>query len=149
MTENCTIYCIRPCPSVRECVRDIFPITKLVEKDGSLIIEGTGGTLRISSKQFEQQGDEFSRLVYTTMVHFEWIKTAAESAKARLLTHVGDTKCILGIVADPEFDADERFNQAVFAIAKACNGIVFNGYEMLDENGILILDNDGKSESEG
>jgi hypothetical protein len=79
-------------------------------------------------------------------VHFRGIHTAAESAKERLLTHVGDTKCILGIVADPEFDADARFDRVVFAIAKAYNGIVFNGCEMLDENGILILDNDGKSE---
>jgi len=148
MTENCTIYCTGPRPSIKECVRAIFTCTNVAEDGESLVIQGTGGTLRISSKKFEQQGDEFSRLVNTTCVHFEQIETTAQSAKARLIAHVENTECILGVVADPEFDADERFNQAVFAIAKACDGVVFNGYEVLDQNGILLLDNDGKSESE-
>jgi hypothetical protein len=148
MTENCTIYCTKPCSSVIERVRQLFFDTQIVEEASSLTMRGRGGSLRISSKKFEHEGDEFSSLVLSSYFHFDQIKTAAHSAKAKLLAHIEDSKCILGIVADPAFDSDERFNQVVFSIAKLYNGVVFNGYEALDQDGILLLDNEGKSESE-
>jgi hypothetical protein len=43
------------------------------------------------------------------------------------------------VVAEPAFDADERYHTVVFAIAKALDGVVFNGEEMLDANGVTLL----------
>ena len=57
----------------------------------------------------------------------------------RILAHIEACESIIGVVAEPGFDADKRFNRAVFGIAKEADGIVFNGDEFLDEGGEVIL----------
>ncbi len=59
--------------------------------------------------------------------------------KKRLASHVESCELVLGVVAEPAFDADERYHSVVFAIAKALDGVIFNGQEMLDANGVTLL----------
>lgn len=55
--------------------------------------------------------------------------------KQRLTAHVLSCQLLLGFVAEPGFDADPRYHAVAFDVAKAMDGVLFNGQEMLDADG--------------
>jgi len=61
------------------------------------------------------------------------------SVKKLLTSHAESCELIVGVVAEPAFDADERYHAVVFAIAKALDGIVLNGQVILDAHGVTLL----------
>lgn len=139
MAENCTIYCrILNVEEISSILHSYFP-----SSDGdvkrSMQVYGTSGSLRFSKKQFRERGDEFSRLLLSTSAFIDSLPNTDSSKKDNLTSHIYSCKLVLGVVADPTFDADDRYTLAVFAIAKALEGVVFNGQEMLDANGEILV----------
>jgi hypothetical protein len=67
------------------------------------------------------------------------MSNADASVKKLLTSHAESCELIVGVVAEPAFDTDERYHTVVFAIAKALDGVVFNGQEILDAHGVTLL----------
>jgi len=56
-----------------------------------------------------------------------------------LLDFILSCETAIGIVAEPEFKEDDERLDAIFAIAELMDGYIFNGSEMLDKNGEIVL----------
>ncbi|WP_146436545.1 hypothetical protein [Blastopirellula retiformator] len=139
MAESCTIYC--KLWNLKEFARlldSYFPST-IPTSDDLTIVHDSDGNLRLTQKKFREPGDDFCRLLLSTCAFVEGLPNADAVVKKWLASHVESCELVLGVVAEPAFDADERFHAVVFAIAKAFDGVIFNGHEMLDANGVTLL----------
>ena len=139
MTESCTIYCkVLNLDEIARLLHRHFPSPSPMAGD-SMTVQGSAGSLRLTQKRFRERGDDFCRLLLSTCAFVEGISNADVVVKNNLASHIESCEMILGVVAEPAFDADERFYSLVFAIAKSLDGVIFNGQEMLDSNGVTIL----------
>ena len=142
--ENCTIYCSHR--NLGEVVRLVgchfpeWPAPSPSEAWSSLVVCGKSSSMRLTSKWFRESGDDFCQLLLSTCAFVEALpRTAAEVQKA-VVTHIESCELVLGVVVQPGFDSDERYNAVVFAIAKALDGLVFNGREVLNADGELMVE---------
>ena len=92
------------------------------------------------------RGDKFSQLQLSTDNYFSNIKGARESLLKEVQDAIWDTKLMLGVSATPEFSEDEDHYEIIFRLCQELGGVVFTGTAMLDDRGILILDQDGQTE---
>jgi len=139
MAESCTIYCkLLNLDELARLLHSHFPSSRPSPGD-SITVHGVTGSLRLTQKTFRERGDDFCRLLLSTCAFVEDMSNADASVKKLLTSHAESCELIVGVVAEPAFDADERYHTVVFAIAKALDGVVFNGEEMLDANGVTLL----------
>jgi hypothetical protein len=135
MTESCTIYCkVLNLDEIARLLHSHFP-TSIPAAGDSMLVHGNHGSLRFSKKVFRERGDDFCQLLLSTRAFVQGMSVADPEVTMRLVSHVASCELVLGVVAEPAFDADERYHVVVFEIAKALDGVVFNGQEMLDTNG--------------
>ncbi len=144
MAQSCTIYCqgteMAPVVDLGE---SLFGDASLVgSKDcwSSLTVHGEAGELAVDSKVFQHNGDDFSRLRLSTYMAIKNTESADDTIKRRTLKHVELSELILGIVATPSLDADDRYHRFVFEIARVMNGLIFDGSEFLDPDGTTLLE---------
>jgi len=104
-----------------------------------MMVHGSVGSLRLTQKIFRERGDDFCRLLLSTCAFVEGMSDADTAVKKRLASHIESCDLVLGVVAQPDFDADKRYHSVVFAIAKALDGVIFNGQEIIDANGLKLL----------
>ena len=135
MTESCTIYCkLLNLNEIAQLLHSHFPSSSAIAGD-SMTVHGSAGSLRLTKKIFRERGDDFCRLLLSSCAFVEGMSNADAVVKKRLASHVESCELVLGVVAESGFDVDERYHSVVFAIAKALDGVIFNGQEMLDANG--------------
>lgn len=143
MAENCTIYCkINNLVEVAQLIHGHFPeipANTISDETTPIVIDVDNGSLRVTPKYFHERGDTFCRLLLSTCAFIDGTSDADRTTKKSLVSHVASCELILGVVADPAFDSDERFHAVVFAIATALLGVIFNGHEMLDANGATLV----------
>ncbi len=139
MAVSCTIYCkVLNLDSITSLLHSNFPSSISTAGD-SMLVHGIDGSLRLTPRIFREWGDEFCRLLLSTCALVEGMPDADAIVIKRLASHIESCELVLGVVAKPAFDADERYHAVVFAIAKALHGIVFNGQEMLDADGATLV----------
>ena len=105
-----------------------------------MTVHGGAGELTVDSKVFHNNGDDFSRLRLSTYMAIKNAEGADDAIKRRVLKHVEMSELILGVVATPSLDADDRYDQFVFEMARAMNGLIFDGSEFLDPDGTTLLE---------
>ncbi|MCY2968444.1 MAG: hypothetical protein NT069_33270 [Planctomycetota bacterium] len=139
MAEYCTIYCtVLNRDEIARLLNSHFPSSSPASGD-SMEVQGSEGRLRLTVKVFKESGDDFCRTILGIRAFVKRIESASASARQDLVGHLDQSDLAIGVVAEPAFDADERFHAVVFAIAKALDGVIFNGHEMLDANGRTLL----------
>lgn len=151
MKQSCTIYSriesYQNITSIWEALSDNNSEVSLRENEsGGVILKTISGRLELSLKKYEQSGDDFSHLILGTHNYFNQVETKYEKAKNNLLNSISQSKIAIGVGAEPSFtETDERLD-IVFGIAEMLDGVIFNGSEMIDKDGQLILDKSGDSE---
>jgi hypothetical protein len=146
MSQNCTIYSNKEFKEAVEFLQNSQSLD--VSDSGILSFEKTylEGNLKISIKRRKRPGDEFSKMILGTWAFFEDIETRYRQLQEDLLKSISSGTFAIGIVATPEFtETDERLD-FIFEIAENFDGLIFNGFEMLDKKGRTVLDKDGNSE---
>lgn len=144
MPQACTIYCVGT--TMAEIVtlgESLFGEVSVVgsrERWSSLTVRGMSGEMIINSQVFQHNGDEFSSLRLSTYMTVKNVESADEGLKKRVLKHVEATELVLGIVATPSLDADDRYHQFVFEIARMMDGLIFDGNEFLDPEGTTLIE---------
>jgi hypothetical protein len=107
----------------------------------SLRITGAKGTLTFNALVYCQAGDTFSVSLGGAIRYAEEELVAkSEEVRRQVLAHLEETKLAVGVVADPGFDADPRFEQPVFLIAQNLNAILFNGHATLNAFGAVLME---------
>ena len=146
MPDNCTIYCKDKQPrKVAEVVRALFPDCSLEGTDDDwtrMTARGKKGELRLTALVYHENGDEFSRRqgeMACTAESGASMVALNEGERENIVAFLYDTELLLGVVADPEFDADPRFEKVIFEIAFRCDGLVFNGMELFNALGEVIM----------
>lgn len=104
------------------------------------------GSLRVSLKKQVEAGDDFSGMILGTWNLFRDVETKHENRQNDLLNRILSANSAIGIAAHPEFTETDKRLDFVFGLAEMFDGIIFNGSEMLDKQGRLILDQAGNSE---
>jgi len=139
MAENCTLYCeINRIEEAHNLLSSYFPKSappSIGDSAETMIVRGDTGSLRCSAKHFRERGDDFCRLLLGTRAFVERMTFEDDTIKKTILDQIVSTNLAIGMVAEPAFNADERFLPVVFAIAKALDGVVFNGQEVFDALG--------------
>ena len=139
MPENCTIYCKQlNLPTLESTLDGYFPKTwKLVDKKSAYLIKQSSSTLRLSPLVFIERADRFSRLLGSTIVNVESRKGSKPRLK-KLVSHLEECNLIIGVVAEPNFDAP-HVTDLVFEIASQLDGVIFNGDDYLAASGKSML----------
>lgn len=139
MAESCTIYCkVVDLDEIARLLHSHFPSSSPTADD-PLTVHESDGSLRLTQKVFREPGDEFCRMMLGIRAFIKRIESADSSSQQAVVNHLDLCDLAIGVVAEPAFDADERYHAVVFAIAKALDGVVFNGQEMLDANGVTLV----------
>lgn len=144
MSDACTIYS----PVVDFTIVDVLNSTLGSQRldirgdrnNWETIIAGGGDvTLTLNSLVRVTPGDRFSKLILSTLNFFRRAKDTAGETKEESLNRVLATNWLIGVVAEPNFSAAHNHYETIFAVAKQLDGMVFNGREMLDSDGTIIL----------
>ena len=143
MAEYCTIYCkLKNFSEASELMHSHFPQSVADPHCGewdSLAAHGDQGSIRLTAKAFRERGDEFCRLLLSTCNFVEQNTSGDVATKNRVVSHVESCELAIGVVVEPTFASDERNSEIVFTIAKALEGIIFNGQAMLDAHGETLI----------
>lgn len=90
------------------------------------------GRVQFNRKVFERRADDFSRLVWTTVVEFRTrSETNPEGAK-QVEKHLDSSKAVIGVIAEPGFDGITLLPELIAVLAAEYEAMIFNGREMLD-----------------
>jgi hypothetical protein len=109
-----------------------------------LVLKGKKGTLTLNSMEPERPGDEFSSMILGLHSLFWNAKTDATERRKRVLDAIASCVLAIGVVADPVFDESEGYFDLVLDVAKIGDGVIFNGSGILDSEGRLLLDPEGR-----
>jgi hypothetical protein len=147
MSNSCTIYSSKDYNEILVYFEDIG-FSDVTDSEGvkSFQRHFIEGTLRISLKQQIKRGDGFSSLIRGTCNFFDNIETKYEEQKKELTTRILSCKTAIGLVSEPEYVKDDKRADYIYKLAEMFDGIIFNGSEMIDKSGKLILDDEGNSE---
>lgn len=141
MSCNCTVYCKDSCVEyVATALRELFSDVEIVVSEGGtrITVETESGSLALTLLVFREPGDKFAKLRLSTYMFFSR-RGGNEQTKQHLLDHLESSEMIIGIVARPALDSDQRFTQAVFSLAIELDGLIFTGSEMVDATGATIM----------
>src|ERR1019366_6890352 len=86
----------------------------------------------------------FNRVTLGTCTFFRHVRVRPKEIRECLLSRISATQMLIGCVATPAFSAELGHYHLVFGIARAMDGMIFDGQGMLDADGRLILDRSGR-----
>jgi hypothetical protein len=135
MPENCTIFCKRmDVEELPRLINSYFP--SLTSADETFVLaHGEKGSIKFSVKVFKESGDDFCRMMLGMRAFVKTTVSRVATRRQAALDHLDHSDLAIGVVVEPAFDADQRYHAVVFAIAKALDGVVFDGQNVLDANG--------------
>lgn len=147
MSNSCTIYSNRNYSEILAYFEEIgFTDVTDSEDVKSFQRYYSEGTLRISLKKRIEQGDSFSKMIGGTWNFVRMIETRNKVQKEELIRRVLDCKTAIGLVSEPEYVEDDKRADYIYKLAEMFDGVIFNGSEMIDKSGKLILDDEGNSD---
>jgi hypothetical protein len=141
--EHSTIYCKNKSPGrVTEVAAALFTNVSLrgaAESWEEIVIAGDTGEMRLTKRVYEQDADPFTDLQYRTymLVHSQRTRKHKEQRQV-VLSHIHSTELILGVVVEPDFEADPRYPALLFQLASELDGLVFNGRDFLDAHAEVL-----------
>jgi len=149
MAESRTIFCKdRKFREIVEVVRLLDPDCSIEGTEAAwtrLRARGTEGEIRLTvlvDNGEEGDRNEFLRVLVRTA------KTArsttsmlavVESEREAIVAFLYDAELLVGVVAEPGFDADPRYEAIVSEIAFRCNGLIFDGLHLLNAMGDVLM----------
>lgn len=150
MSEYCTIFgAKRHCAAALDRLQQMpshgLEIVGEKARWKTLLLRGKTATLAFTSMERQEPGDEFSRLILSTHDFFRKIGATEKSKQEAVLRAIGSSTIVVGVVADPAFVEEEGHFECVLDVARILDGLIFNGTAMLDSEGNLLLDQEGRS----
>ena len=96
------------------------------------------GRLLLTSKEFAPNS-EFSRIILGLHNYFRGTATDDEAAKAKAVGLLDRCDLMFGVVFEPPADHDDSRRQAVFSVASRLEALIFDGAQLLDPDGQVVL----------
>jgi hypothetical protein len=107
-------------------------------RDG-LRIKLESGKLALNYLYFRRRADKFCSQRGSAYFQFKRMEASTQEIKEKVLGEILNCELIVGVVAKPALDFDQRFVDLVFRIAINLDGYVFNGTHLFDATGKKIL----------
>lgn len=99
MAEQCTIYCrVKRFGEVQRLAREFISAVEIAgapDQWRTLKVDGKSGLLRLTSKWYQERGDEFCRLLLSTCTSIEGVSGIEDSQKKQLTSHIETSKLVL------------------------------------------------------
>jgi hypothetical protein len=111
-----------------------------------LVLKGKRSMLTLNSIERDKPGDEFSDVQLGLHDLFWNVETDAEEKKKTVLNAISACVLAIGVVAEPALDESEGHFACILDVAKIVKGVIFNGSAILDSDGRLLLDQEGRFE---
>lgn len=146
MASSCTIYSSKDYSEILNYFEEIGFKEVTDSEVKSFQRHFFEGTLLISLKKQIERGDSFSSLIRGTWNYVENIETKYQEVQKDLANKILACQTAIGLVSEPEYTEDDKRADYIYKLAQMFDGIIFNGSEMIDKNGKLILDDEGNSE---
>jgi cell wall assembly regulator SMI1 len=151
----CTIFCpVQKHDATLACVKAVAPARKPSVRGGAaawkaITLKDATGVLVLTRTRFVRGGFKgapgaFNRVIVGASTFFRHVRVRPKQIREEVLRRISETNMLIGCVATPAFSADLGHYDVVFAIARATNGMIFDGQGMLDASGTLILDRSGR-----
>ncbi len=143
MNETYTLFCNENDQAeVRSLAIEVFKSDTLLKPiRNGLRIELEGSMLTLNFLYFRRRADKFSTTRGSAYFHFKSLEASSPQLKQQVLDDLLKCNLIVGVVAKPALDFDQRFVDLVFRMAINFNGYVFNGTQLFDSVGQLVLPN--------
>lgn len=141
LSESLTLYCRENDQvEIYRMAFDLFKEESMIAsvRDG-LRIKLQSGNLALNYLYFRRRADKFSTARGNAYFHFKRFESSSQEVKEKILGDLLKSELIVGVVAKPDFDIDQRFGDLVFRLAINLNGYVFNGSQLFDATGQKIL----------
>jgi len=150
MKQNCTIFCtIGTAEKFLKIANDISGrrITKEGDKHNwsSLVYEQEETKMTINRMDKTAADNAFIKIIEATQSFVKGIKTSVRTNQDELINTLSTSGQLLAITVEPVFD--EISEDIVYSILQASEGVLFTGNDFLNEEGGLILNLDGNSDS--
>ena len=143
MPVYCTIYCTEgDVPTIQAVIEHCFPGSKAKatsRNNSQITLKGQGGgTLKLTFMRYRKRGDAFCGLQLSTS-NFVRNRTKGQ-AKIREALGRKFQACgvIIGVVAEPDFEGDERFTELCYTLAANLDGVMFDGSDFFDAEGKVL-----------
>jgi hypothetical protein len=111
-----------------------------------LVLKGEKSTLTLNSMEHEKPGDQFSEVRLGLHNLFWNVKTDSLERRKTVLDAIASCVLAIGVVAEPTFEESEGHFECILDVAKIVEGVIFNGNGILDSEGRLLLDQEGRFE---
>ena len=158
MSDACTIYSMTR--NYEQVVDALRKETASVEVTGpanrwtSIRVAGRhGASLTFTSMEQLAPGDQFSQIILAThnefrlvRIKFRLLRRKAARVQDDVLLFVARTDLMIGVVAETSFGADDSFLACVDAATRSVDGLIFNGSAMVNADGVLYLDFEGRTQ---
>ncbi len=89
-----------------------------------------------------QPGSEFSKIILGAHNYFRNANSDTYPEKSRVLSVLEQYDMMLGVTAHPGLSSTDERRACVLGLANALDGLIFDGYAMLDDTGTIILSPD-------
>jgi len=112
----------------------------VVEGEGhwkKITVQSDDGWLILNSLEAHTPGDEMSKLLLGMSNYFNKVNTQAETSKKKAIELIGSCVLAIGITAEPAFSVGQT--DLILKVASAIDGVLFNGYALLDSDGVEIF----------
>jgi hypothetical protein len=153
MPRNCTILCPSDEPQqILHVLRGLIQVGAEIYVTGKesnwskIDIRAAAATLTLNRQFRRQPGDSFSKMVLGMHNYFNQVKTSAQAIKKNVLDRVAKMRAAIGVVAKPEFVDETGHYDCIIGIAAAVDAIIWTGRGVINPEGKMILDGEGKTE---
>ncbi len=148
MTDYCTVISPRKIDLEKliEHFREAGVSTENRSQSDFVFLSMDAGTLKLSFMNRTVPQDRFSRMSLGMHDYFRRISGADVVGQRTALHSIASARSAIGVAVEPGFDSDGKLEACVFAVAKEVAGCIFNGSDLIDREGRVVLASDGSSE---
>ena len=91
-------------------------------------------------------GEELARMILVALTYVRRIQTIHADRKQGLLTSITSCRLLLRVTGSEAFLSDSSCQEVVLDVASRTLGIVFDGADFYNAEGLLMLSHDGRSD---
>jgi hypothetical protein len=104
-----------------------------------ITVSGPNGTLRFTATRPTGPPDKFSQLILGTHNFVMQIPHPDRNYKQSVAHRIAVARIIIGVVGEPDFDAEEEFPDCIMEVAEHTGGVILNQGGVLDAAGNPLL----------
>lgn len=147
--DSCSVFCGRPDFDIaRTAFEERVTGTQVDFREPHLCLRGHCGAhdIKLASMPWEGPGKELARTILGALTYVRRIQTVHDDRKRELLAALTNCRLLLGVTGSDAFLSDSSCQDMIRVVASRTEGVLFDGADFYNAEGVLLLSHDGRSE---